>query len=118
MSISDHKALLGKLDIKRHSPSILYISKSLLMSTRVLKALPGILDTKRCSPSILYISTSLTMLTSVLKALPGKLDIKRHSPCLLYFLSKTIVKTRKETKNYNTKHEPNNKLSQKWEQQQ
>ena len=54
------------------------------MSTRVLKALPGKLDIKRHSPSILYISASLAMSTSVLKALPGKLDIKRHSPSILY----------------------------------
>ena len=31
------QALPGKLDIKRHSPSILYISASLAMSTCVLK---------------------------------------------------------------------------------
>ena len=54
------------------------------MSTCVLKALPGKLDIKRHSPSILYISTSLAMSTCVLKALPGKLDIKRHSPSILY----------------------------------
>ena len=33
-------SLACKLDIKRHSPSILYISASLAMSTSVLKALP------------------------------------------------------------------------------
>ena len=54
------------------------------MSTSVLKALPGKLDIKRHSPSILYISASLAMSTSVLNALPGKLDIKRHSPSILY----------------------------------
>ena len=54
------------------------------MSTSVLKALPGKLDIKRHSPSILYISASLAMPTSVLNALPGKLDIKRHSPSILY----------------------------------
>ena len=37
-------------------PSILYISASLTMSTSVLKALPGKLDIKRHSLSILYIS--------------------------------------------------------------
>ena len=84
MSTSILKALPGKLDIKRHSPSILYISTSLTMSTSVLKALPGKLDIKRHSPSILNISASLMMSTSVLKALPGKLDIKRHSPSILY----------------------------------
>ena len=84
MSTSVLKALPGKLDIKRHSPSILYISASLGMSTSVLKALPGKLDIKRRSPSILYISASLGMPTSVLKALPGKLDIKRHSPSNLH----------------------------------
>ena len=135
MSTSILKVLLGKLDIKdthlvfsisrqawrcqqpfskhclvnlisRHSPSILYISTSLTMSTSVLKALLGKLDIKvthlvfsisrqasRCqqafsklchvnltsrhSSSILYISISLTMSTSIPKALPGKLDIKR-----------------------------------------
>ena len=41
MSTSVLKALLGKLDIKRHSPSILYISASFPMSTSVLKAWPG-----------------------------------------------------------------------------
>ena len=61
-------------------------SASLAMSTSVLKALPGKLDIKRHSPSILYISASLAMSTRVLKALPGKLDIKRHSPCVLYLL--------------------------------
>ena len=85
MSTSVLKALPGKLDIKRLSHSILYISASLTMSTSVLKALPGKLDIKRHSPSILYISASLTMSTSVLKALPGKLEIKRHSPSIFYF---------------------------------
>ena len=47
-------------------------------------ALPGKLDIKKHSPSILYISARLTMSTSVLKALPCKLDIKRHSPSILY----------------------------------
>ena len=84
MSTGVLKALPGKLDIKRHSPSILYISASLAMSASVLKALPGKLDIKRHSPSILYISASLAMSASVLKALPGKLDIKRHSPSILY----------------------------------
>ena len=50
MSTSVLKAMPGKLDIKRHSPSILYISASLAMSTRVLKALPG-----KLASSILYI---------------------------------------------------------------
>ena len=59
-------------------------SASLTMSTSILKALPGKPDIKRHSPSILYISASLAMSTSVLKALPGKLDIKRHEPSILY----------------------------------
>ena len=80
LSTSVLKALSGKLDIKRHSPSILYITASLTLSTSILKALPGKLDIKRHSPSILYITASLTLSTSILKALPGKLDIKRHSP--------------------------------------
>ena len=63
------KTLPGKLDIKRHSPSILYVSASLEMSTITLKALPGKLDIKRHSPSILYISTSLATSTITLKAL-------------------------------------------------
>ena len=50
------------------------------MATRILKALLGKLDIKRHSPSILYISTSLAMSTSVLKALHGKFDIKRRLP--------------------------------------
>ena len=49
------KGGLCRLDIKRHSPSILYILVSLAMSTSALKALPGKLDIKRRSPSILYI---------------------------------------------------------------
>ena len=48
-------------------------SASLAMSTGILKALPCKLDIKKHSPSILFISTSLAMSTSVLKALPGKL---------------------------------------------
>ena len=79
-----YNTLPGKLTIKRHSPSILYISACLAMPTNVLKALPGELDIKRHSPSILYISASLAMSTSVLKALPGKHDIKRHSRSILY----------------------------------
>ena len=55
------------------------------MSTSIFKALPGNLDIKRHSPSILYISASLAMSTSVLKALPGKLDIKGHPPSILYY---------------------------------
>ena len=54
------------------------------MSTSILKALPGKLDIKRHSPSILYISASLPKPTSILKVLPGKIDIKRHSPSILY----------------------------------
>ena len=50
------------------------------MSTSILKALPGKLDIKRHSPSILYISASLAMSTRVLEALSYKLDIRRHSP--------------------------------------
>ena len=50
----------------------------------VNKALPGKLDIKRHSPSIVYISASLAISTSVLEAMPGKLDIKRHAPCILY----------------------------------
>ena len=41
--------------IKRHSPSNLYISASLAMSTTILKALPDKLDIKRHSPIILYV---------------------------------------------------------------
>ena len=101
-STSVLEALPGKLAIKRHSPSILYISAnpaipqafskpylvtlisySLYLdkpgdSTSVLTALPGKLDIKRHSPSILYISASLAMSTHILKAFPGKLDIQRH----------------------------------------
>ena len=57
---------------------------SLAMSTSVLKALPGKLDIKRHAPSILFISASLVMSASVLKALPGKLNIKRQAPSILY----------------------------------
>ena len=84
MSTSVLKALPGKLDIKRHSSSILYILASLVMSTSVLKALPGKLDIKRHSPSILHIMASLLMSTSVFKALPGKLDIKTLTRYFLY----------------------------------
>ena len=65
-------------------------SASLAMSTSVLKALPGKLDIKRHSPSILYISASLAMSTSILKALPGKLDIKRHEPSILYLYNHLV----------------------------
>ena len=61
------------------------------MSTSVLKALPGKLDIKRQSPSIFYISASLVMSTSVLKALPGKLSIKRQSPSILYNLALSLL---------------------------
>ena len=61
------------------------------MSTSVLKALPGKLDIKSHSPSILYISASLAMSTCVLKALPGKLDIKRHSPSILYLPLQSLI---------------------------
>ena len=87
------QSLPGKLDIKRHSPSYLYISASLAMSTSVLKALPGKLDIKRHSPSILYISANLAMTTSVLKALCGKLDIKRHAPSILYTSTSLAMST-------------------------
>ena len=76
MSTSVLKAVPGKPDIKRHSPSILYISTSLAISTSVLKALPGKLDIKRHPTSFLYVSASLAMSTSFLKALPGKPGIK------------------------------------------
>ena len=93
MSTSVLKALPGKLDIKRHSPCIFYISANLAMSTSVLKALPGKLDIKRHSPCIFYISANLAMSTSVLKALPGKLDIKRHSPCIFYISANLAMST-------------------------
>ena len=85
MSTSVLKALPGKLDIKGHSPSILYFSECLAMSPSILKALPGKLDIKRHSPSILYFWASLAMSKSALNALPSKLDFKRHSPSILYF---------------------------------
>ena len=59
-------------------------SASLMMSTSIPKALPGKLDIKRLSPSILHVSASLTMSTCVLKALSGKLGIERHSPSTLF----------------------------------
>ena len=68
-------------------------SASLAMSTIILKALLGKLDVKRHSLSILYISASLAMSTSVLKALPGKLDIKRHSPSIFYLSGRDNVST-------------------------
>ena len=52
--------------------SLMNRSASLVISTSILKALPGKLDIKIHSPSILYVSESLVMSTSVLKALPGK----------------------------------------------
>ena len=58
------------------------------MSTSVLEAMPGKLDIKRHSPSILYFLASLAMSTKVLEVLPGKLDIKRHSPSILYIYGK------------------------------
>ena len=76
MSTSVCKALPGKLDIKRHSPSIFYILASLAMSTGVLKELPGKIDIKRHKPSIFYILASLAMSQSVLKALPDHLISK------------------------------------------
>ena len=63
---------------------MLNCSASLAMLTSVLIALPGKRDIKRHSPSNLYISASLEMSTSVLKDSPGKLDIKKHSPSILY----------------------------------
>ena len=54
-----------------------FVSKQFITSVEV-KALPGKLDIKRHSPSILYISAILAMSTSGLKILPGNLDIKRH----------------------------------------
>ena len=44
-------------------------SASLAMSTSVLKTLPGKLDIKRRSPSILYISPSINLNLSVLAVL-------------------------------------------------
>ena len=52
-------------------------------ATGVLKVLPGKLDSKRHSRSILYISASHAVSKSILKALPGKLDIKKYSPNIL-----------------------------------
>ena len=58
------------------------------MSTIVLKALPGKLDIKRHSPSILYISSSLTMSIIVLKALLVNLVSKdTHIVFSIYFAS-------------------------------
>ena len=64
------------------------------MSTSVIKALPGKLDIKRHSSCILYISSNLRMSTSIFKALPGKLDTKRYSSSVLSVLVKIGLKTR------------------------
>ena len=88
------KALPSKLHIKRHLPSILYISASLAMSTSVLKAFPGKLHIKRHLPSILYISENLAMSTSVLKAFLGKLGIKRHLPSIIYISASLAMSIR------------------------
>ena len=77
------------------------LNASLAMSTSFLKAKPGKLDIKRHSPSILYISASLAMSTSLLKALPGKIYIKRRSPIVfpdlkgppVFFNSTTLILT-------------------------
>ena len=108
MSTTILKALPCKLDIKRHPPSILYITASLAMSTSVLKALPGKLDIKSLSPSILYILASLAMSTSVLKALPCKLISKdthlvlsvsrQASRCLQAFSKPCLVNLKKPRK--------------------
>ena len=76
------------------------------MSTRILKPLPGKFDIKRPSPSILYISASLAMSTSVSKpSLVDLLSKDTHlvfsisqqafrcqqafsKPCLVYVISK------------------------------
>ena len=117
MPTSVLEALPGKLDIKRHSPSILYTSASLAMSTSVLEVCRVNLISKDThlvfsisrqaslcqqvfsKPFLVnliskdthlvfsYVSSSLAMSTSILKDLPGKLDIKRHSPSILYYLA-------------------------------
>ena len=114
VSTSVLKGLPRKLDIKRHSSSIIYVSASLAMSSSALEALPGKLDIKRHSPSFIYVSTSLAMSTSVLQALPGYLiskdthqvlsisrqssryqisDIKRHSPSIIYVSTSLAMST-------------------------
>ena len=69
MSTSILKALPGNFDIKRHSPSILYIlGECLLISSLPGNALRTLVDIKGLPSDS----------TSVLKAEPGKLDIKRR----------------------------------------
>ena len=55
MSTSVIEALPGVSLISKDTHLAFSISASLAMATRVLKALPGKLDIKRHSPSILYI---------------------------------------------------------------
>ena len=91
MSTSVLKALPGKLDIKRHSPSILYFytyPESIPFSHHSWQLSSANLTANTLAQLwefMLNRSASLAMSTSLLKALPGKLDIKRHSPSILYF---------------------------------
>ena len=64
---------------------MLKCSTSLAMPTSVLEALPGQHDIKRHSPSFLYISASLAMSSSVLEALTDTLDINTHLVLSIYF---------------------------------
>ena len=78
---------------------MLNCSASLAMSTSVLKALPGKLDIKRHSPTHLVFSSSasLVMSRSFLKPLPGKLDITRHSSSILYIGVTSIQRVKIDT---------------------
>ena len=102
MSTSVLKALPGKLDIKRHSPSILYIYTKIdsyvilanlksEKNCKLINRIPGwpLLISRLLGWALRTDVESLGKppdSTSVLKALPGKLHIKRHSHSILYAL--------------------------------
>ena len=89
-STSVLEALPDKLDIKRHSPSFLYISTNPAIQQAFSKTCLVNLISKD-THLVFYISASLGMSTRLLEALPGKLNIKRHSPSILYILTSLAI---------------------------
>ena len=94
MSASILKAMPGKLDIKRHSPSILYISATSRCQKAFAKTcLVNLISKDTHLVSFLFVSARLVMSTNVLKALPGELDIKTHSFSILYISASLAMST-------------------------
>ena len=90
ISKDSHQYSLSLLSIYDGKCSYVYISASFAMSTSILKALPGKLDIKRHSPSILYLFLQFTMesVHMSISRQASRCQQAFSKPCLVNLISK------------------------------